>query len=194
MRLVVAVGGNALLERGEQPLARTQEDHVAVAVTSLAALAGHHQLVITHGNGPQVGLLAIESGLDPALPDPYPLDLLGAESQGMIGYFFLQALENALPDREVVSLLTQTEVAAADSAFDDPTKFVGPVYTEAVARDLATRHGWEVRPDGPSWRRVVPSPEPSWMCIQFVPMMFGVNFTTRPRTFTAWPFSWAPLL
>lgn len=160
MRLVVAVGGNALLERGERPLARTQEDHVAVAVASLATLAVDHQLVITHGNGPQVGLLAIESGLDPDLPDPYPLDLLGAESQGMIGYFFLQALENALPDREVVSLITQTEVAADDPAFADPTKFVGPVYTKAIAELQAATHGWQVRPDGPAWRRVVPSPEP----------------------------------
>ena len=160
MRLVVAVGGNALLERGEVPVAEIQEGHVAVAVAALARLASDNELVVTHGNGPQVGLLANESAADPDLPGPYPMDVLGAESQGMIGYFFLQALENALPGRKVVSLICQTEVDAADPAFTDPTKFVGPVYTEAVAEDLAARRGWEIREDGSAWRRVVPSPEP----------------------------------
>jgi carbamate kinase len=160
MRLIVAVGGNALLERGEAPLAQVQEAHVGVAVAALAPLAAAHELVITHGNGPQVGLLANESAADPDLPGPYPLDVLGAESQGMIGYFLLQALQNALPGRRVVSLICQTEVAADDPAFSDPTKFVGPIYSEVVARELAAERGWQVRPDGPSWRRVVPSPEP----------------------------------
>jgi carbamate kinase len=158
--LVVAVGGNALLERGEVPAAQIQEGHVAVAVGALAGLACDNELVITHGNGPQVGLLANESALDPDLPGPYPMDVLGAESQGMIGYFFLQALENALPGRKVVSLICQTEVDADDPAFHAPTKFVGPVYTRAVAEDLASRRGWQIREDGTSWRRVVPSPEP----------------------------------
>jgi len=160
---VVAVGGNALLERGEVPLAQIQEGHVGAAVGALAPLAAEHELVITHGNGPQVGLLANESALDPDLPGPYPLDVLGAESQGMIGYFFLQALENALPGRTVVSLVCQTEVAEDDPAFGNPTKFVGPVYTEQVAHGLATERGWRVRPDGDAWRRVVPSPEPQAM-------------------------------
>ena len=160
MRLVVAVGGNALLERGEVPLARIQEGHVAVAVGALARLASENELVITHGNGPQVGLLANESALDPDLPGPYPMDVLGAESQGMIGYFFLQALENALPGRDVASLICQTEVAADDPAFGDPAKFVGPVYAQEVAEDLAARRGWQVRQDGTAWRRVVASPEP----------------------------------
>jgi len=160
MRIVVAVGGNALLERGEVPLAQIQEGHVAVAVAAIARLAADNELVVTHGNGPQVGLLANESALDPDLPGPYPMDVLGAESQGMIGYFFLQALENALPGRNVVSLVCQTEVAADDPAFGDPTKFVGPVYTREVAEDLARRRGWRIRQDGTSWRRVVPSPEP----------------------------------
>ena len=160
MRLVVAVGGNALLERGEVPLAAIQEGHVAVAVGALAPLAADHDLVITHGNGPQVGLLANESALDPDLPGPYPLDVLGAESQGMIGYFFLQALENALPGRTVVSLICQTEVDRDDPAFRDPTKFVGPVHDRATAEDLALRRGWQVREDGAAWRRVVASPEP----------------------------------
>lgn len=160
MRLVVAVGGNALLERGEVPLAEIQENHVEVAVRSLTPLAQEHQLVITHGNGPQVGLLANESALDPVLPSPYPLDVLGAQTQGMIGYFFLQAFGNALPGRQVVSLVCQTKVADDDPAFKDPTKFVGPVYSEAEGHRLAALRGWQIRPDGPSWRRVVASPEP----------------------------------
>jgi len=161
MRLVAAVGGNALLERGEVPLAEIQEQHVATAVRALAPLTADHDLVVTHGNGPQVGLLANESALDPDLPAPYPLDVLGAESQGMIGYFFLQAFQNALPGRHVVNLLCQTEVAADDPAFGHPTKFVGPVYSEAEGRKLAAWRGWEVQADGSYWRRVVPSPEPA---------------------------------
>ena len=157
---MVAVGGNALLERGEAPVAEIQEGHVAVAVAALARLASDNELVVTHGNGPQVGLLANESAADPDLPGPYPMDVLGAESQGMIGYFFLQALENALPGRSVVSLICQTEVNADDPACTDPTKFVGPVYAESVAADLAARRGWQIRQDGTAWRRVVPSPEP----------------------------------
>ncbi len=156
MRLVAAVGGNALLERGEVPLAQIQEGHVAVAVAALARLASDNELVVTHGNGPQVGLLANESALDPDLPGPYPLDVLGAESQGMIGYFFLQALENALPGRNVVSLVCQTEVHADDPAFRDPTKFVGPVYTREVAEDLAPAAGGRsarTGPPGGAWWR-----------------------------------------
>lgn len=160
MRVVVAVGGNALLERGEVPLAETQERHVGVAVEALAPLAADHDLVITHGNGPQVGLLANESALDPDLPGPYSLDVLGAESQGMIGYFLLQAFENALPGREVVSLVCQTVVGADDPAFSRPTKFVGAEFDEAEAHTLAAARGWQVRPDGRAWRRVVASPEP----------------------------------
>jgi carbamate kinase len=160
MRLVVAIGGNALLARGEEPLATIQEHHVETAVHALAPLAADHELVITHGNGPQVGLLANESERDPALTLPYPLDVIGAQTQGMIGYFLLQSLENALPGRKVVSLICQTEVAADDPAFDAPTKFVGPNFSRDRARRLAKERGWEVRADGTSWRRVVPSPEP----------------------------------
>jgi carbamate kinase len=160
MRLVVAVGGNAMLERGEVPLAEIQEAHIATAVAALAPLARDHDLVITHGNGPQVGLLANESALDPDLPGPYPLDVLGAQTQGMIGYFLLQAFENALPGQVVVSLICQTEIAADDPAFAAPTKFVGPVYTHEDAQRLADARGWQIRPDGQAWRRVVPSPEP----------------------------------
>jgi carbamate kinase len=160
MRLVVAVGGNALLEQGEVPLAEIQEKHVGVAVEALAPLAQDHDLVITHGNGPQVGLLATESTLDPVLPSPYPLDVLGAQTQGMIGYFLLQAFENALPGHVVATLVCQTEVAADDPAFGRPTKFVGPVFSEDEGRRLVALHGWQVGLDGSDWRRVVASPEP----------------------------------
>ncbi len=148
MRLVVAVGGNALLERGEMPLAEIQEKHVRVAVDALAPLAVDHDLVVTHGNGPQVGLLANESAADPALPHPYPLDVLGAQTQGMIGYFLLQGFENALPGRQVVSLICQTQVASDDPAFEHPTKFVGPQYSAAEGHRLAGPRGWQIRRDG----------------------------------------------
>jgi carbamate kinase len=160
VRLVVALGGNALLERGEVPEAEIQEKHVAAAVEALVPLARDHDLLVTHGNGPQVGLLALESARDPALPRPYPFDVLGAQTQGMIGYFLLQAFENALPGQEVVSLVCQTLVDPADPAFAHPTKFVGPVLTEAEGHRVAQLRGWDIRPDGNAWRRVVPSPEP----------------------------------
>jgi carbamate kinase len=160
VRLVVAVGGNALLERGDRPEAEIQERHALSAVEALAPLAAEHELVVTHGNGPQVGLLAVESTRDPDLDHPFPLDVLGAQTQGMIGYFFLQAFENLLPHRSVASLICQTLVSADDPAFTDPAKFVGSVMDEAEAHAQAGRYGWTVRPDGPRWRRVVPSPEP----------------------------------
>jgi carbamate kinase len=160
MRIVAALGGNALLERGEQPDSLIQVHHVRAAVDALAPLAAEHQLVITHGNGPQVGLLALESAEDASLSRPYPFDVLGAETQGMIGYWLLQALQNALPGREVAALITQTLVSVEDPAFADPTKFVGPVYEEAEAKRLAETAGWTVKPDGQYWRRVVPSPFP----------------------------------
>ena len=137
MRLVVAVGGNALLERSDIPEAEIQVLHALEAVRALAPLAADHDLVITHGNGPQVGLLAIESTRDPDLTHPFPLDVLGAQTQGMIGYFFLPAFENALPGKEVASLICQTVVSSFDKAFHDPTKFVGSVYTEPEAHRLA---------------------------------------------------------
>jgi carbamate kinase len=160
MRVVAALGGNALLQRGEAPIAELQQKHVIAAVEALAPLARDHDLVITHGNGPQVGLLALESSRDQDLPHPYPFDALVAETQGMIGYLLLQALENALPGQQIVGLITQTLVTADDPAFENPTKFVGPVYDQDDAQKLAARWGWQVRPDGRSWRRVVASPEP----------------------------------
>ncbi len=160
MRLVVALGGNALLERGEKPDHGIQLRHVHAAVAALAPIAAGNEVVITHGNGPQVGLLALESAEDVSLTRPYPFDVLGAETQGMIGYWLLQALENTLPDRSVAAFITQTLVSGADPAFADPSKFVGPVYEEAEAKRLAAAAGWTGKPDGRHWRRVVPSPSP----------------------------------
>lgn len=158
--MVVALGGNALLRRGESPDAGIQEDNVRRAVGSIARLAGRHEVVVTHGNGPQVGLLAVESEHDGSLSAPYPLDVLGAETAGMVGYWLQRELANALPGREVVTVLTQTVVDPADPAFADPTKFIGQAYDEATARRTAAELGWTVLPDGARWRRVVPSPAP----------------------------------
>ncbi|MGN9780114.1 carbamate kinase [Nonomuraea sp. ZG12] len=152
MRVIVALGGNALLRRGQSMNAHTQMDNVRGVVKTLADLARKHELIITHGNGPQVGMLALES--------PYPFDTLGAQTQGMIGYWMLQALQNALPGRQVLAMVTQTLVSAVDPAFDDPSKFVGQVYEREEAEKLAGEHGWTVKPDGRHWRRVVPSPSP----------------------------------
>ncbi|GAA0424847.1 carbamate kinase [Streptomyces luteireticuli] len=160
MRVVVALGGNALLRRGDRPDAAVQHANVRAAVAALAPLARQHELVITHGNGPQVGLLALQSAADRSLTSPYPFDVLGAETQGMIGYWLLQSLQNALPGRQVCALLNQTLVSAADPAFADPVKFVGPVYERAEAERLAAERDWTVKADGPHWRRVVPSPDP----------------------------------
>ena len=160
MRVVIALGGNALLERGGKPDADIQEEHVISAVNALAPLARSHQLVITHGNGPQVGVLALESARDPALSQPYPFDVLGAQTQGMIGYWLVQALNGALQGKQACCLLCRTVVSARDPAFASPTKFVGPVYDEARARQLAAARGWAIGQDGRAWRRVVPSPEP----------------------------------
>jgi carbamate kinase len=160
MRIVIAIGGNALLERGQKPEAATQRANAVRAVEALAPLAARHEIVVTHGNGPQVGVLALESAANPALERPYPLDVLGAQTQGMIGYWLLQALQNALPGRQVAAIVNQTLVSAADPAFDNPTKFVGPVYDEATAKRMAAERGWHVKPDGDYWRRVVPSPAP----------------------------------
>ena len=160
MKVVAALGGNALLERGEKPDADIQESHVQQAVAALAPLARAHDLVLTHGNGPQVGMLALESARDPALTRPYSLDVLGAQTQGMIGYWLVRALHGAVPGRPAGCLVGQTRIDPDDPAFATPTKFVGPVYQEKEALDLAAERGWTVRRDGAAWRRVVPSPEP----------------------------------
>jgi carbamate kinase len=158
MRVVVALGGNALLRRGEPAEAAVQRAHVREVASALAAVAREHELVITHGNGPQIGLLALEAdAYEPVAP--YPLDILGAESQGMIGYLVIQALASEL-DRDVVAVLTQVVVESDDAAFDLPTKPIGPLYEENQARRLASTNGWIVARDGAGFRRVVPSPEP----------------------------------
>jgi carbamate kinase len=160
MRIVVALGGNALLKRGQKPDNDIQEQNVATAVEALAPLAAEHQLVVTHGNGPQVGVLALQSASDPHLTTPYPFDVLGAQTQGMIGYWLLQAMQNELPGRQVAAIINQTLVEANDPAFSDPTKFVGEVYSEEEAHELAERRGWTIKRDGEKWRRVVGSPKP----------------------------------
>jgi carbamate kinase len=159
-RIVIAVGGNALLERAEVPSAEIQEQHVRAAVEGLAGVLADHEVVITHGNGPQVGILAMEAARDPSLARPFPFDVLGAQTQGMIGYFFLQALESACPRRDVVSMVTQVLVSSDDPAFDEPTKFVGPMLEASDASKLEERWGWAIRADGDGMRRVVASPEP----------------------------------
>ena len=161
MKVVAALGGNALLQRGERPESDIQEAHVVTAVEALAPLAREHELIITHGNGPQVGLLALESSHDPALSRPYPFDVLGAQTQGMIGYWLVQALQNALPGSTAACLISRTLVRADDPAFAHPTKFVGADYDETQATKLAAGYGWAIRKDGDRWRRVVPSPEPA---------------------------------
>ncbi|MEU1200385.1 carbamate kinase [Streptomyces sp. NPDC005813] len=160
MRIVVALGGNALLHRGERPEAAVQQANIDRVATALAALAHEHEVVVTHGNGPQIGLLAAESVADPALSAPYPLHLLGAQTQGMIGSLLACTLHNALPGVHVATLVTHTLVRAGDPAFARPTKFVGQVYPREVARSLARRRGWQVARDTTGWRRVVPSPAP----------------------------------
>ena len=159
MKLVVALGGNALLRRGEAPTADVQRDHAGDAMAAIAELAKSHDVVVTHGNGPQVGLLALQSSAYTDVP-PYPLDVLGAESEGMIGYVLEQELENRLPGRTVVTVLTQVVVDGDDPGFARPTKFIGQIYTEPDARRLAAERGWAIAADNAHFRRVVPSPEP----------------------------------
>jgi carbamate kinase len=160
MKVVVALGGNALLKRGEPMTAEAQRANVRVAAESLARIAHEHQLVISHGNGPQVGLLALEAAAYDEV-EAYPFDILGAETQGMIGYLVEQELGNFLPfEVPLATILTMVEVDPDDPAFANPTKFVGPVYEKAEADALAAEKGWTVKADGDKWRRVVPSPKP----------------------------------
>ena len=160
MRIVIALGGNALLARGEKPDAGIQLAHVRVAAGAIAPLAAEHDVLICHGNGPQVGMLALESETDRSLTRPYPLDDLVAQTQGMIGYWLAQALRNAGVRKPIVGLVTQTLVDPADPAFAVPTKFVGPGYPRDRAQKLADEHGWTIAADADRWRRVVASPEP----------------------------------
>jgi carbamate kinase len=160
MRIVVALGGNALLRRGESMTAGAQRLNVRVAARELAPVAEAHELVISHGNGPQVGLLALQAAAYSEV-EAYPLDVLGAQTEGMIGYMIEQELGNLLPfERPMATVLTMVEVDANDPAFEHPTKFVGPVYDKERADEIAAQKGWVFKPDGGTWRRVVPSPEP----------------------------------
>jgi carbamate kinase len=160
MRVVVALGGNALLRRGEPLTAENQRANARVACKALAPLALEHELVVSHGNGPQVGLLALQGSAYTEV-DPYPLDLLGAQTEGMIGYLIQQELGNELPfEKRLASLLTLIEVDPGDPAFDDPTKPIGPIYSQEDSERLAKEKSWVFKPDGESYRRVVPSPLP----------------------------------
>ncbi len=160
MLVVLALGGNALLRRNEPPEAEVQRANVLTAVArSVAPIARQHSVVITHGNGPQIGLLALQMAAFTQVK-PYPLDVLGAESEGMIGYLIEQALGEALPDREIATLLTQVEVDPADPAFGTPSKPIGPIYGEAEAHALSVRLGFQFARDGGGFRRVVASPLP----------------------------------
>jgi carbamate kinase len=160
MLVVIALGGNALLRRGEPMTAENQRRNVRAAAKALAPIAVEHQLVIGHGNGPQVGLLALQGDAYPQVA-PYPLDILGAETEGMIGYMIEQELGNLLPfERPFATLLTMVEVDPGDPAFAEPTKFIGPVYTKEEADQLGVDKSWRFKQDGTTWRRVVPSPEP----------------------------------
>ena len=160
MRIVVALGGNALLKRGEPMTAEVQRENVRTAARALAPVAAKHELVLAHGNGPQVGLLALQASAYKDV-EAYPLDVLGAQTEGMIGYIIEQELGNLLPfEVPFATILTMVEVDPDDPAFKNPTKFVGPVYTKEDAERLAAEKGWAIKPDGDKWRRVVASPLP----------------------------------
>ena len=148
MRIVIALGGNALLQRGEPMTASVQRENIRTAIAAIAPLATEHELVLSHGNGPQVGLLALQNIAYTAV-ESYPLDVLGAQTDGMIGYMIEQELANMLPPgMPFVTLLTMVEVDPDDPAFDDPTKFVGPVYTDDEAAEISSAQDWILKKDG----------------------------------------------
>ena len=156
----MALGGNALLRRGQELNAENQRENIRIAAMQLAEVHKNHQLIIAHGNGPQVGLLALMDAAYTAV-DPYPLDVLGAETVGMIGYMIEQELGNIIPlDDHIVTVLTQVLVDPADPAFKKPTKPVGPIYDQVQAEKLRKEKGWSMAADGEYFRRVVPSPLP----------------------------------
>jgi carbamate kinase len=160
MRVVAALGGNALLQRGQPMTAENQRENVKRACAALAPIALEHELVISHGNGPQVGLLALQ-GAAYGKVETYPLDVLDAQTEGMIGYLIMQELGNVLPfEKPLVTTLTMIEVDPGDPAFENPTKPIGPVYGEEEAQALAAEKGWAFKPDGDHMRRVVASPRP----------------------------------
>ncbi|AIU68036.1 carbamate kinase [Vibrio coralliilyticus] len=158
--VVVALGGNALLRRGEPLEAEVQRQNIEIAVKTISEIAQEYNVVLVHGNGPQVGLLALQ-GLEYKKVAPYPLDVLGSETQGMIGYMLMQEFKNQMPNINATCMLTQMTVDPNDPAFADPTKPIGPIYEEAEARELAEKYHWTIKPDGQHFRRVVPSPQPT---------------------------------
>lgn len=161
MRIVVALGGNAILQRGQPMTAENQRSNIRAAAERIAAVADGNEIVIAHGNGPQVGLLALQAA---AYRDvaPYPLDVLGAQTEAMIGYVIEQELGNLLPaDQHLATVLTMIEVDRDDPAFDNPTKPIGPVYDKETAEQLRATNGWAIAPDGAMFRRVVASPKPA---------------------------------
>ena len=159
MLVVIALGGNALIRRGQPPEVSIQRQNIKLAAKAIAEIAREHRVVVTHGNGPQVGLLALQAEAYKQVK-PYPLDVLDAETEGAIGYLIEQELLNQLPDQPIVTLLTQIEVDPRDPAFVRPTKPIGTVYSQAEAKQLAQARGWAIAVDGNLYRRVVPSPEP----------------------------------
>ncbi len=159
MLVVIALGGNALIRRGQPPEVEIQRQNIKLAAKAIAEVAKEHQVVVTHGNGPQVGLLAMQAEAYKQVT-PYPLDVLDAETEGAIGYLIEQELCNQLPERQIVTLLTQIEVDPHDPALANPTKPIGSVYSETEAKKLAQERGWAIALDGNVYRRVVPSPEP----------------------------------
>ncbi len=160
MRIVVALGGNALLRRGQEMTAENQRENVRVAAKALAPITDQNQLIISHGNGPQVGLLALQSAAYEEVEE-YPLDVLGAQTEGMIGYMIEQELGNLLPiEVPFATILTMVEVDPEDQAFKNPTKPIGPIYNQQDAERLSEKKGWTMKQQGGFWRRVVPSPEP----------------------------------
>jgi len=157
-RIVIALGGNALLKRGEPMTVANQRENVRIAARAIAPVTADNDIVISHGNGPQVGLLALQAA---ASGQNTPLDVLGAETEGMIGYMIEQELGNLVPfERPFATMLTMVEVDPNDPAFQNPTKPIGPMYTQEQAEQLAKEKGWSVAQDGTGWRRVVPSPLP----------------------------------
>ena len=159
MLVVIALGGNALVRRGQPPEVEIQRQNIKLATKAIAEVAREHRVIVTHGNGPQVGLLAMQAEAYKQVK-PYPLDVLDAETEGAIGYLIEQELRNQLPDLPIVTLLTQVEVDPSDPAFGRPSKPIGAVYSELEAKQLALERGWAVAPDGNVYRRVVPSPKP----------------------------------